>query len=197
MKKGVCNTVVLVALGLGILTTAGCKKTKKIDPNYGGLPAPMGAGMGGLPGAAGGVDGAGGDWQALGGPLGGKAGSSITPVKDARWDGVVVYFAYDSAAIGPSERPKLDVLAGCLKENPTYAVCIEGNCDDRGSDEYNRALSESRAIAVRDYLVSLGIDASRTETVGYGEEKPAVPNPQSEEDHQKNRRAEFVIGTRQ
>ena len=73
---------------------------------------------------------------------------------------------------------------------------IEGHCDDRGSDEYNRALSERRSLAVRDYLVTLGIAAERMHTVSYGEDRPAVADAVTEADHQLNRRAEFLIGTR-
>jgi peptidoglycan-associated lipoprotein len=125
---------------------------------------------------------------------GGGAGS-ITPTQE-RWASVVVYFAYDSAAIGPAERPKLETLASHLKEHADYAVVVEGHCDERGSDEYNRALGETRALVVRDYLVTLGVGQERIETVSYGEEKPAVGGATNESDHQKNRRAEFVIGTR-
>ena len=122
--------------------------------------------------------------------------NGITPIKDARWDGVVLYFAYDSTNVGDAEKPKLEALAQYMKENPEYAVVIEGHCDERGSDEYNRGLGERRALAVRDYLVNLGIADTRFETISYGEEKPAVPNAKTESEFAKNRRAEFVIGTR-
>jgi peptidoglycan-associated lipoprotein len=111
-----------------------------------------------------------------------------------RWEGVAVYFGYDSAAIGPSEMPKIETLAEWLKNNPTMGVVIEGNCDERGSDEYNRALGQQRAIVVRDHLCAMGIAENRIETVSYGEEKPAVPNATTEAEHQKNRRAEFLLG---
>ena len=114
-----------------------------------------------------------------------------------RWAGVVVYFAYDSAAIGLAERPKLETLSKHLKDYRDYCVVIEGHCDDRGSDEYNRALGETRAHKVRDYLIDLGIDGSRIETLSYGEERLVVTGATAESDHQKNRRAEFIIGTRQ
>jgi peptidoglycan-associated lipoprotein len=123
-------------------------------------------------------------------------GNEIVPVHDARWEGVVVYFAFDSAAIGDAEKPKLETLAKYLKESDSYAIQVEGHCDDRGSDEYNRGLGERRALAVREYLANLGIADTRIDTIGYGEERPAVPNAATEEQHAKNRRAEFVIGIR-
>lgn len=134
-------------------------------------------------------------WGSTDGPLAGGAGSSIVPT-DKRWAKVVVYFAYDSAAIGPAEKPKLDTLCQHLQEYPEYAVVVEGHCDERGSDEYNRALGETRALVVRDYLCSKSIAPERIETVSYGEERPVVPNATTEAEHSQNRRAEFVIGVR-
>ena len=113
-----------------------------------------------------------------------------------RWD-VVVYFAFDRSSIGSSQRPKVETAADFLKEHSNYTVTIEGHCDKRGSDEYNRALGERRALAVKDYLTSLGIDSSKINTVSYGEEKPAVPNADSAKEYAKNRRAEFVFNTKQ
>ena len=114
-----------------------------------------------------------------------------------RWATVVVFFAYDSAVIGEAERPKLETLAEHLRQHANYSAVIEGPCDERGSDEYNRALGEARALVVRDYLVSLGIDTTRLETISYGEEQPVAPNSTSEAGHRQNRRAEFIIGIRQ
>ena len=118
----------------------------------------------------------------------------IKPTK--RWE-EVVYFAYDSAALGLTERAKLDTLAAHLKEHSNYCLIIEGHCDDRGSDEYNRALGETRALVVRDYLCTLGIETLRMETISYGEEKLAVTQANGETGHRLNRRAEFVFGLRQ
>ena len=71
-------------------------------------------------------------------------------------------------------------------------MIVEGNCDERGSNEYNLSLGELRAIAIRDYLVSLGIDAQRIQSKSYGEEKPAVAG-QGESVWAKNRRGEFAV----
>jgi len=108
----------------------------------------------------------------------------------------VVYFAFDSSAIGDSEKPKIETVNQYMKDNPEYVVIIEGNCDERGTAEYNRGLGERRALAVREYLVSLGANDKNLETISYGSEKPAVPNATTEEQHAKNRRCEFVVGTR-
>ena len=123
--------------------------------------------------------------------------NDIIPVENKRWEGVAVYFAYDRSTIGTSERSKVEALAKYLLENTQYHVIVEGHCDERGSDEYNRTLGERRALAVKDYLVNLGVGAERIETVSYGEEKPAVPDATTDSQHGKNRRAEFVIGIRQ
>ncbi len=105
-----------------------------------------------------------------------------------------IYFDYNRAEVKASERGKLDALAVYLKENPGFGTVIEGHCDERGSDEYNRALSERRSLAVRDYLGALGVDVRRMETISYGEDRPVIPNATTEAEHSQNRRAEFLIG---
>ena len=105
-----------------------------------------------------------------------------------------VYFDYNRHEIKASQRPVLDELAGYLTENANKAVVIEGHCDERGSDEYNRALSEKRAIAIREYLSNLGIAANRMLTVPCGEDRPEVPNATSPSQHAKNRRGQFQVG---
>jgi peptidoglycan-associated lipoprotein len=105
-----------------------------------------------------------------------------------------VYFDFDSSAIKPGERPKIQTVATYLKANPRVAVRIEGHCDERGTIEYNRALGERRALAIREELVRLGITPDRISTVSYGEERPVDPG-HNEEAWRKNRRGEFVILT--
>ena len=102
-----------------------------------------------------------------------------------------VLFDYDSARIRPSEVSKLEAVAAYLKSNPGKLV-IEGHCDERGTAEYNRALGERRALAARDELVKLGIDASRVSTISYGKERPVDPG-HDEAAWAKNRRCEFVV----
>jgi peptidoglycan-associated lipoprotein len=106
-----------------------------------------------------------------------------------------LFFAYDSAEVTPEGRALLDANAAVLRQNPSWAVTIEGHCDERGTAEYNLALGERRAVAARDYLVALGIAANRLRTVSYGKEFPFDPG-QTEEAWARNRRAHFVITTR-
>ena len=107
-------------------------------------------------------------------------------------DFVPVYFGFDASQLAPAELTKIEAVAQHLQAKPNRVVIIEGNCDERGSNEYNLSLGELRAIAIRDYLVSLGIDAQRVQTKSYGEEKPAVAG-QGEGAWSKNRRGEFAI----
>jgi peptidoglycan-associated lipoprotein len=103
-----------------------------------------------------------------------------------------VFFALDSSEIGGEGQAALQANAALLKQYDTWQITIEGHCDERGSAEYNLALGERRALAARDYLVSLGIPATRVRTVSYGKEFPFDPG-QTEEAFAKNRRAHFVI----
>ena len=146
-----------------------------------------------------GLDGAGlaglgaGSWGSTDAPVAGSEASNF--VKNGqRWNQAVVYFGYDQSDIAASERAKLDVIGKYMNENPGKGLVIEGHTDERGSDEYNRALGERRALAVQQYLNLLGVADNRMQTISYGEDKPAVSNATSNSDHQKNRRAEFVIG---
>ena len=115
-------------------------------------------------------------------------------VKNGQYFAQKVYFDFNRSEVRPSERPKLEALANHLQSNPTFGVVIEGHCDERGSDEYNRSLSERRSLAVKDYLASLCVNAARMRTVSYGEDRPDVPNARTEQDHQLNRRAQFLVG---
>lgn len=103
-----------------------------------------------------------------------------------------VFFEYDSAELSAAAIAALDENAAVLKRFPTWAVTIEGHCDERGTAEYNLALGERRAVAGRTYLVSLGISADRLRTVSYGKEFPFDPG-HDEAAFAKNRRAHFVI----
>src|SRR5262249_52490373 len=85
-----------------------------------------------------------------------------------------VFFDFDKSAIKPEGRTTLQRQAEWLKKYPNVPVTIEGHCDERGTREYNLALGERRATAVRNALVALGIPAARMKTISYGKERPAV-----------------------
>jgi peptidoglycan-associated lipoprotein len=101
-----------------------------------------------------------------------------------------VYFDFDQATLTEVSRETLVRNAEWLRAHPDTRVQVEGNADERGTPEYNLALGERRAAAVKVYLSSLGIDGSRLVTISYGEERPAEPG-QSEAAWAKNRRVDF------
>lgn len=101
------------------------------------------------------------------------------------------YFDYDKADIRPDARASLSQTADFLKGHPSIKATIEGHCDERGSTEYNLALGDRRATAVKQYLVSLGVSADRLSTVSFGKEKPFC-NESNESCWQQNRRGHFV-----
>jgi peptidoglycan-associated lipoprotein len=104
----------------------------------------------------------------------------------------LIHFDFDKANIRPGEAAVLDQKVSILQANPGLKIRVAGHCDERGSDEYNLALGNRRAIAAKQYLVSHGIDAGRIETVSYGKERPLVPG-HSEEAWAQNRRDETEI----
>ena len=101
-----------------------------------------------------------------------------------------VYFGFDASNLQQSEMAKIEAVAAHLKKTGRVVI-VEGNCDERGSNEYNLSLGEIRAIAIRDYLVTLGVDPTKIQTKSYGEEKPAVVGHE-EGAWSKNRRGEFA-----
>lgn len=103
-----------------------------------------------------------------------------------------VFFALDSSDLDNPSQATLQENAKVLRQFGTWQITIEGHADERGSAEYNLALGERRALAARDYLVSLGIPATRVRTVSYGKEFPFDPG-HTEAAYSKNRRAHFVI----
>jgi len=103
-----------------------------------------------------------------------------------------IYFDYDKAELGPEAQATLDKKAKFLQSNGSYSLTIEGNCDERGTNEYNLALGERRADAAKKFLASLGVAESRIATISYGEEKP-VDSGHDETAWAKNRRDEFKL----
>lgn len=104
----------------------------------------------------------------------------------------MVFFAFDSSLIREGEKPKLQKVADYMKSNGDKAVKVEGHCDERGTEEYNRSLGDRRALAVREELIKLGIAMDRVDTISFGKDKPADP-AHTEEAWKKNRRGEFIV----
>jgi peptidoglycan-associated lipoprotein len=103
-----------------------------------------------------------------------------------------VHFAFDSSVIRPEEKSKVANVATYLKANSADAVKIEGHCDERGTEEYNRALGERRALALREMLVGMGIEPDRADTISYGKDRPADPG-HDESAWKANRRGVFIL----
>ena len=103
-----------------------------------------------------------------------------------------IYFDFDQYVLTDAAKNSLAHNAKLLTAAPTVKVKIEGHCDERGSDEYNLALGEKRALATKSYLASLGVAAGRLSVISYGEEIPLDP-AHTEAAWAKNRRAEFKI----
>lgn len=103
-----------------------------------------------------------------------------------------VFFDTDRSELKPQARSTIEALAAWMNEHPGVALTIEGHCDERGTREYNLALGERRANAVRDYLVALGVSGNRLGTISYGKERPAVPGS-NDSAWAQNRRGVFVV----
>ena len=99
-----------------------------------------------------------------------------------------VFFAYDSSELSSDARMTLQKQYEWLMHYPRVKVTVEGHCDERGTREYNLALGERRAAAVKNYLIALGVPSSRMTTISYGKERPAVVG-----DYAQNRRGVLVV----
>jgi peptidoglycan-associated lipoprotein len=180
-------------LGLGLVLTiavTGCKST-----HYGKTPLPDP--KTGATSSSGGID------STL--PVNPNENPSGTPIpladqnirKDWPRDREIfkadtVHFDYDSSVVKPSDKSKVAAVADYLKANTMDGLEIDGHADERGTEEYNRALGERRALALREELGRLGVDLSRIDTTSFGKDRPVDPG-HSEAAHKKNRRGEFVL----
>ncbi len=109
------------------------------------------------------------DSEALDGPAPGTQADLVVNVGDR------VFFGYDRYDLTSESQGVLDMQAQWMQQYPHVTITIEGHADERGTREYNLALGERRATAVKNYLIARGVDPRRIETVSYGKEKPAVP----------------------
>ena len=185
----------LLVIGLVMcLAATGCKKKPVGVTNLppGSTPKPADAGPGGAykPGTEG------ADAKPMGtdNPLP-DAGQFDKYTQDAEiFKAYTVYFDFDSSVLKASEKPKMASVADHLKANPTCAVRVTGNCDERGTEEYNRSLGERRALAAREELIRLGVNPKMIDTISYGKDRPAVVG-HDEAAWSKNRRDEFILLT--
>ena len=201
MKKVVTRFLLVVAVSAAVAVfTGGCTKKPVIPPGSDSQASSATGTAGAYPGSSGGysenslaIEGTLDDSGAADGMAGidqqsdeykqmhGRSSTGLVPV----------YFDFDQAIIRPDMADRMIQNAEYLKQVPN-TVIIEGNCDDRGTKEYNLALGEKRAINVRDYLIDLGVQPSRIRTVSYGEERPLFYE-QTDFAWSQNRRADFVI----
>jgi len=209
MKKRLYTSIILSSLlGSLILFGAGCSKKTVVPPGSTGSndtnmssgkdisypPAEGGYSEGNLP-TEGNLDdtaggGTGGSTQGIAGEdnqtdeykrLHGRSSANLDPI----------YFDFDQAGITTDMADILVRNSDYLKSNPGTIVTIAGNSDERGTNEYNLALGERRAINAQQFLVDLGVDQARIRTLSYGEEKPLFPG-QDEEAYSQNRRVDFT-----
>lgn len=110
----------------------------------------------------------------------------------AKFEAEAIYFDFDKSFIRLEYRPVLQEKAAFLKDYPDMRVRIEGNCDERGTNEYNLALGDRRGSSAKNFLISLGIAADRIETISYGEERPRGLG-HDEASWSQNRRDDFVL----
>jgi peptidoglycan-associated lipoprotein len=106
--------------------------------------------------------------------------------------GAMTFFAFDQAILTDEDRSTLDAKIPILQSNPMLRIRINGNCDDRGSDEYNLALGQRRAAIAKRYLTDHGVDASRIEIISFGKERP-IAQGDDEAAWARNRNDQFVI----
>ncbi|MBS0301323.1 peptidoglycan-associated lipoprotein Pal [Ottowia sp.] len=169
----------LAAMALS-LVLAGCGSDVKLDQPAEGSSTAAGAGTGGAQGQGTGQS------SVTQVQAGASAADKAGPVGVAK----VIYFDYDSYTVKPDYQSVIDQHARFLQSRPNARLVLEGNTDQRGSREYNLALGQKRAEAVRRALTLVGANDSQIEAVSFGKEKPAVEGT-SEEAYAKNRRVEF------
>ena len=195
MKKTICTTAILITLvgSLAILGT-GCSKKAVIPPdtiaggNAGGASGAAGYDENNIPtegalddAASNGLSSAGSDSDEYK-RLHGRCSENLFPI----------YFDFDQAGVRSDMTEVLVKNGEQMQKAAQAAIVIEGNTDERGTNEYNLALGERRAMAAKQYLVDLGIDAARIQTISYGEERPLFPG-QDEDAYSQNRRDDFIM----
>jgi peptidoglycan-associated lipoprotein len=181
MKKRLFICSIMMCMFVALMATGCAKKTadqaQEIVPPQKAAPAPAPAE-------------AGGDMKLAGATPADATGAKASAIVNG-FD-KKIFFDFDKFDLNPESTETLNGLVEFLKANMDIKVKIEGNCDERGTTEYNLALGDRRAKAAMDYLTAQGIDAVRLSTISYGKEKPA-DSGRNEEAWAKNRRDEFVL----
>jgi peptidoglycan-associated lipoprotein len=182
-----------LVLGLALALAAGCHKRPTVLtnlPNYGktGNMADAGPGQPISP-----------DNKLAGDGLTGTPMADVAKWADAdrnreMFKSDTVHFAFDSTVVKEAEKPKVSTVADYLKSHAGNGVEIEGHCDERGTEEYNRSLGERRALALREEMIRLGVEADRVVTLTWGFNHP-VAQGHDESSWSQNRRGEFILLT--
>ena len=184
MMKLTCLLAFTLAV---VLAATGCKNHRPVHvtqlPRGAGSTLPEASPSGTLPSEAN---------PPGGGPLANIEDINGMVADRAQLAGYTVHFAYDSSAVRKSEKANVQAAADALSRESGTKLMIEGNCDERGTDEYNRSLGERRALAVRKELVKRGIDPMRVFTKSFGKDRP-VDSGHDESAWAKNRRDDFVL----
>ena len=178
--RSMLKIMAIMVVVMAVLGLTGCKHKPPMNTNFGAGAGGTGSGVG-----------ASGDSSSSGGlPNFNQAVTDFEP--GGKYGMNTVYFDYDSSAIRSDAMATLKANAEAIKKVPGKMIQIAGHCDSRGTQEYNLALGERRALAVRSYLMQVGVPGDRLTTISYGAESPAVPG-NSEASWSKNRRAEFNV----
>ena len=126
-------------------------------------------------------------------PVSERIGPDWKPSAEQPFTRETVYFEFDKSSIKQGETSKLDRIASEMKQKYRgKGLRVEGHCDERGTEEYNRSLGDKRAHSIREYLARAGVDPQMIDVVSFGEDRPAVSG-HSEAAYAKNRRGEFVL----
>ena len=173
MNNKVCKFLFLAVLAASVAAVSGCKSKKPSADLYGSDSDLYGA-------------------EIIDGDIPLNADNMGLPMDGDRNMFTPVMFAYDSSQVNPEEAGKVEAVAKYLNKGKARGVIVEGHGDERGSREYNLALGERRALAVRDYLISLGVDAASIQTKSLGEEMPDNMG-HNEGAWRQNRRGVFAI----
>ncbi|MCF6177353.1 MAG: OmpA family protein [Victivallaceae bacterium] len=188
MKK-ICSSLLIVAIAVSM---TGCSLFRSDDEGPTGEPVPQSGIKPDDPTLVVDLNNDNDGWKDGASDIAGQPGDFI-PIPNQHFPSV--YFSYNRDVIGTAEQNKLNSIAKLMTDRPEICLIIEGNCDERGSVEYNRALGERRAIAVKDYFLNKGLSEDRFKTISYGEERPAVEGTDATA-RAKNRRADLIPAKR-